>query len=71
MEAIFLAPKSCGFDVLDFELNAFGGYGGDVYVEVISHKIIWLLRLRDEVKLALHTIHIVFINLIFLSTLIY
>ena len=39
-EAVLLTTESCGFDVLDFELNASGGYGGDVYIEIISHKII-------------------------------
>lgn len=40
LEPIFLAAESCCFDVLYFELDGFAGDGGDVYVEIVPHKII-------------------------------
>ena len=37
IKAVFLGAEDGGFDVLYFELDGFGGDGGDVDVEVVAH----------------------------------
>ena len=40
LEPIFLAPKSCSFDILYFKLDVFAGNGGYVNVEIVPHNFI-------------------------------